>query len=401
MTWRGRPGGGVRRRWAIPCRILHKLGAMGGRAQAPRLRSRRTRTGPSRLQPPTPGPFMKAAIFAENGGPEVIHVAELERPEPGPGQVRLDVRASSLNHLDLWVRRGLPVEIPMPHVGGSDMAGVVDAVGAGVDGVRPGTRVVVDPSLDWGWVEGLRRGPGLHEPEFRVMGEHTQGGFAEYAIVPADNLLALPDHVSFQEAAAAGLVGVTAWRAVVGRGQLRAGERVLVTGGSGGVSTMAIQIARHAGAEVWVITSGEDNGARVRELGAHHVIDRTAGDVKGQLRASLGGRGVDLVVDSVGEALWGTLVRALAPGGRLVLYGATTGPKVETDLRHVFWKQLSILGTTMGSPVEFRAAMEAVFRGDVAAPVHRVTDLDGVRGAHEELEAGDVFGKIVVVPPGS
>lgn len=341
---------------------------------------------------------MKAAIFREHGDPSVIEVAELDRPEPGPGQVRLRIRASSLNHLDLWVRRGLPVEIPMPHIGGSDMAGEVDAVGLGAEGVEVGTRVVTDPSLDWGWVEGLRRGGGLPEPEFRVMGEHTQGGFADYAIVPADNLLALPDEVAFETAAAAGLVGVTAWRAVMGRGRLRAGERVLVTGGSGGVSTLAIQIARRAGAQVWAITSGEENVARVRELGAHHVIDRTAGDLKGQLRASLGGRGVDLVVDSVGEALWGTLVRALAPGGRLVLYGATTGPKVETDLRHVFWKQLSILGTTMGSPLEFRAAMEAVFRGDIAAPIHRVTDLDGIRAAHEELEAGQVFGKIVVVP---
>jgi NADPH:quinone reductase-like Zn-dependent oxidoreductase len=339
---------------------------------------------------------MKAAIFEEHGGPEVIRVAEVPAPEPGPGEVRIRVRASSLNHLDLWVRRGLPIRIPMPHIGGSDIAGEVEAVGPGVGEVTPGTRVVVDPSLDWEWFEGVRRGEGLPEPEFRVLGEHTHGGFAELAVVPAGNLLRIPDHVSFQDAAAAGLVFVTAWRALVTRAKLRAGERVLVTGGSGGVATVAVQMARRAGAHVFALTSGEESCRRLEALGAHTAIDRLSGDPAKLVKAATAPEGVDVVVDSVGEALWGVLVRALAPGGRLVTYGATTGHAAPTDLRYVFWKQLSILGTTMGSPAEFRAAIKGLFDGELRAVVDAVVPLEGVADAHARLEAGGVFGKIVV-----
>jgi len=339
---------------------------------------------------------VKAAIFDEHGGPELIRVAEVRTPEPGPGQVRLRIRASALNHLDLWVRRGLPIQIPMPHIGGSDMAGEVDAVGPGVENVAPGTRVVVDPSLDWEWYEGVRRGPGLPDPEFRVLGEHTQGGFAQYAVVPVRNLLQIPDEVSFRTAAAAGLVSVTAWRALMSRAVLRAGERILITGGSGGVSTMAVQMARHAGARVFALTSGPESCRRLRELGAHVALDRLEGEPKELIREATGQRGVDVVLDSVGEVLWGTLIRALAPGGRLVTYGATTGPGPVTDLRHVFWKQLSILGTTMGSPAEFRAAMALVFDRAIRPVIHAEVSLDEVGRAHELLEAGEVFGKVVV-----
>lgn len=341
---------------------------------------------------------MRAAIFEEQGTPDVVRVDEVPLPKPGPGEVRLRVRASSMNHLDLWVRRGLPIQIPMPHIGGSDIAGEVDETGPGVQGLRPGTRVVVDPSLDWEWYEGVRRGADLADPEFRVIGEHTQGGFAEYAVVPAANLLQLPPEVTFESAAAAGLAGVTAWRALISRGGLRAGERVLVTGASGGVSTMGVQIARKAGAFVFAVTAGAENVARVEELGAHVVLDRTEADLGAMLREATGRRGVDLVLDSVGEAVWEPLLKCLAPGGRLVTYGATSGHAASTDLRYVYWKQLSILGTTMGSPAEFRAAMEMVFRGEVTPVVDRVLPLEGVREAHRLLEDGDVFGKLVLIP---
>lgn len=341
---------------------------------------------------------MRAAFFKNHGDPSVIEVGTLPTPEPGPGEVRLRVHASSVNHLDLWVRRGLPFPIPMPHIGGSDMAGVVDAVGPGADPSLIGERVVVDPTLDWEWITGARRGGPIPEPEFRVLGEHTQGGFAEFAVVPAANLRHLPDGVSFETAAAGALVTVTAWRALFGRGGLQAGERVLITGGSGGVSTMAIQLARHAGAEVFALTSGAENTQRLTALGAHHVMDRTAGTVKGLFQATMGARGVDLIVDSVGAPLWPALIRALAPGGRLVNYGATAGPEATVDLRHLFWKQLSILGTTMGSPAEFTRAMEMLFQGHIAPIVHASVSLDGVRDAHAQLEEGHVFGKIVVTP---
>ena len=270
--------------------------------------------------------LMRAAIYSEHGGPEVIRIAELPDPEPAPGEVRIRVACTSLNHLDLWLRRGTPAPTPMPHVGGADIAGVVDRVGSGVHGVRPGTRVAVDPALDWEWYRVGPSGDALPNPRFRVVGEHTQGGLAEYAVVPAANLLQLPGHVPMEVAAAAGLVYVTAWRALVTRGRLRPGERVLVTGGSGGVATAGVQIAAATGATVFAVTSGSENVARLAELGADVVVDREGGPLGSLLREATGARRVDLVLDSVGEAIWTDLIKALGVGGRLVTYGATTGP---------------------------------------------------------------------------
>lgn len=342
---------------------------------------------------------MRAAIFHEFGGPDVIRVVDdFPDPEPGPGEVRVAVRATSLNYLDLWVRRGLPVETTMPHVGGADVAGVVESVGAGVSPELRGLRVVVDPSLDYDWFDGTSRGPGFRVRRLRLIGEHTDGALAELACVPAANLLEVPPEVAWEDVAAVGLVAVTAWRGLVGRGRLRPGERVLVTGASGGVSTMAVQIAGMAGATVHALTSGAANVAKVRSLGAHHVYDRLAGDWVRRLKGDTGGRGVDVVLDSVGEALWESNLRSLAVGGRLVSYGATTGAGATTEIRHLFWKQLSILGTTMGTPAEFREVMGLVFQGRLRPVVHEVLPLEEVARGHEMLEKGEVFGKLVVVP---
>ncbi|WP_405283129.1 zinc-binding dehydrogenase [Gaopeijia maritima] len=342
---------------------------------------------------------MRAAVFHENGHPEVVVVEERPRPEPGPGEVRIRVRASALNHLDLWVRRGLPIETTMPHIGGSDLAGEVERVGPGVAADLVGTRVVVDPSLGYDeFYERPDRGVAFADPPLRLIGEHTDGGLAEFVVVPAENCVQLPNGVSFEAAAAASLAAVTAWRAVIGRGRLTPGESVLVTGGSGGVSTLAVQVARHAGARVHAVTSGADNVARLRDLGAHHAYDRTDGDWVKALKADTSRRGVDLAIDSVGEAMWESVLRSLAVGGRVVCYGATTGPRVTADLRHVFWKQLSILGSTMGTPAEYRRAMQLVFDGHVEAPIHDVLPLGDTRRAHERLEAGGVFGKLVIRP---
>jgi len=341
---------------------------------------------------------MKAAIFAEFGGPQVVHLDDVPVPDPGPGEARIAVRAAAMNHLDLWVRRGLPFEIIMPHIGGSDISGVVDATGPGVVGVEPGTRVVVDPSLDYDWYDEAPSGPNLPAKEMRLIGEHTQGGFAEYCVVPAGNLVEVPESVSFQEAAAASLVGVTAWRALMVRGGLRTGEKVLITGASGGVSTLAIQMARLAGAEVFAVTSGPGNVAKARELGAHAVYDRNEVEWGREVFRDTGNRGVDLVLDSVGEAIWPDCLRALAVGGRLVTFGATTGAAGATEIRLVFWKQLSILGSTMGSPADYRNAMNLVFQGNVEPVIHSVLPLERTREAHEMLEAGEVFGKIVLTP---
>lgn len=340
---------------------------------------------------------MKAAVFHKNGGPEVVTVAEVPTPHPGPGEVRIRVASSSLNHLDLWMRRGLPFEIPMPHIGGSDIAGTVDELGPGAPSSWLDRRVLVDPSLNYDWYR-LARLPSARAEPLEIIGEHTQGGFAEYAVAPAANLVEIPRSVTTEVAAAAALVGVTAWHALMARGGLRAGERVLVTGASGGVSTMAVQYARVAGAEVFAVTSSEDNARRVAELGAHHVFDRTSSDWAAELFRATGKRGFDLCIDSVGEAIWPGLVRGLAVGGRLVTFGATTGATGKIDIRLLFWRQLSILGSTMGTPAEFRQAMNLVFGGHVTPPIHSVLPLDEVRGAHELLEAGGVFGKIVLQP---
>ena len=341
---------------------------------------------------------MKAALFHEYGGPEVVRVEDVPLPEPGPGQVRVRVRATALNHLDLWVRRGLPLQLHLPHIGGSDIAGEVDAWGPGVPGMIRGTRVVVDPSVDYHWYGGIGSGPSLPNPQFRILGEHLPGGMAEYVLVPAANLLEIPARVSFETAAAASLNAVTAYRAIFCRGAVRVGERVVVTGGSGGVATLAIQMARQAGARVYAVTSGGESVARVRELGADVAYDRLEVDAPGEIWRETGKEGVDVVVDSVGGAQWNSWLRTLAPGGRLVCYGGTAAPVVEMDLRLLYWKQASLLGTTMGSPREYREAMSLVFTGAIAPVIHATLPLEKAREAHELLEAGHVFGKVVLIP---
>jgi NADPH:quinone reductase-like Zn-dependent oxidoreductase len=286
----------------------------------------------------------------------------------------------------------------MPHIGGSDFAGTVDAVGPGAEGVPIGTRVVVDPSLRYQWYEGQDRGPSFEEAPFQLIGEHTQGGFAEYAVVPAENLLEVPEEVPLAEAAAAGLVFVTAWRALVTRGRLKAGERVLVTGASGGVGTAAIQIAAWAGADVFAVTSGADKVRLCRELGARVVYDRNEVSFSREVWRDTQKKGVHLVFDTVGEHVWSDCLRALSTKGRLVTSGATTGSRGVTEIRLVFWKQLSILGSTMGTPTEFRRVMRLVFDGSLRAVIHDEFPLEEARRAHELLESGKVFGKVVLLP---
>jgi NADPH:quinone reductase-like Zn-dependent oxidoreductase len=339
---------------------------------------------------------MTAALFRENGPPDVLQIERVPVPEPGPGSVRLRVEAAALNHLDLWVRRGLPIETTMPHIGGSDVAGRIDAVGPGV-AVDEAARYVVDPSLGCGTCEWCRRGDTPLCITYRILGEHTDGGFAEFVVVPAANLYAVPDALPLEQAAAAPIATLTAWRALVTRARLQAGESVLVTGASGGVATAAIQIARYLGARVYAVTSA-DSVERVRGLGADVVYDRDSTDFSRALWHDTDRRGVDVVLDSVGAAFFESSVRSLARGGRMVVYGATTGHAATLDLRVVFWKQIEILGSTMATPSEFRAAMDLVVEGRIQPVVDSVLPLERVREAHERLEAGQVFGKIVLVP---
>jgi NADPH:quinone reductase-like Zn-dependent oxidoreductase len=341
---------------------------------------------------------MRAAIFEEHGGPEVIQLRDdIPTPEPGPGEVRLRVGASGMNHLDLWVRRGLPIETTMPHIGGSDIAGTVDALGDGVSGWSAGDRVVVNPSLWCGRCEWCRAGEEPLCVEYRILGEHTQGGFAEYVTVPARNLYRIADDTPFEIAAAAPLAFLTAWRGLVTRARLRDGETVLVTGASGGVATAAVQIAKRLGARVYAVTSTPWVD-RVHELGADVVYDRTEPDYGKALWDATGKRGVDVVFDAVGSATFRQNVRSLGRRGRMVVYGATTGATGEVDIRLMFWKQLEILGTTMSNQTEFREVMDRVFHGELTPVVDVAWPLDRAREAHERLEAGEAFGKIVLRP---
>lgn len=341
---------------------------------------------------------MRAAIFHENGGPEVVRIEEVARPTAGAGEVLVEVRAAALNHLDLWVRRGIPIETTMPHVGGSDIAGVVAEVGEGVDASRVGERVVVNPSLWCGQCRECARGEESMCASYRILGEHTDGGFTEFVAVAADRAYAIPDGLSFEEAAALPISYQTAWRALLTRARLRPGDDVLVIGASGGTALAAVQIARLAGARVFAVTSGAENVRRLRELGAAFVYDREREDWSKAVFRDTARRGVDVVVENVGAATWTGSVRALARGGRLVTYGATAGPVVEIDVRVLFWKHLEIIGTTMASRSEFEAMLRAVATGNLRPVIDTVMPLDQAREAHERLEAGGQFGKIVLVP---
>lgn len=341
---------------------------------------------------------MRVAIFHENGGPEVVRIEEVARPEPGPGEARVRVRAAAMNHLDLWVRRGIPIETTMPHVGGSDVAGEIEAVGEGVDPARVGERVVANPSLWCGRCRECARGQESLCVRYRIMGEHTDGGFGEYIVAAADHLYPLPEGYAYEDAAALPISYMTAWRALLSRARLRPGEDVLVLGASGGTAIAAVQIALLAGARVFAVTSGAENVARVRALGAHVVYDRNEEDFSKAIYRDTEKRGVYVVVENVGEATWKSSLRSLAPGGRLVTFGATTGPKAETDLRVLFWRQLEIIGTTMASRAEFEEMLRAAFRGAFRPVIDSVMPLDQAREAHERLEAGGQFGKIVLVP---
>jgi NADPH:quinone reductase-like Zn-dependent oxidoreductase len=341
---------------------------------------------------------MRAAVFHEFGDPGVVRIEERPTPVPGPGEVRVRVRAAAMNHLDLWVRRGLPIETTMPHIGGSDVAGVVDEAGPGVDDPVPGARVVVNPSLSCGRCEWCVRGEDPLCVRYRILGEHTDGGFAEYVVVPAANAYVLPDAISFRTAAALPISYMTAWRAVVHRAAVRPGEDVLVLGASGGTAAAAVQVARLCGARVFAVTSGPENVERVRALGAAVVYDRLESDFAREIYRDTGKRGVDVVVENVGAATWEGSVRALARGGRLVTYGATAGHEARLDLRVLFWKQIRVVGTTMASRAEFEAMLRAAFRGELVPVIDRVLPLEDARIAHERLESGEQFGKILLLP---
>ncbi|NIO09928.1 MAG: zinc-binding dehydrogenase, partial [Deltaproteobacteria bacterium] len=297
---------------------------------------------------------MKALYFEEHGELDVIQYGEVPEPTLNAGEVLLRVRACSINHLDIWVRRGWPgLRLEMPHWCGADVAGEIVETGQGVSRWQKGQRVVVDPGINTVEDEFTRRGEATLSPGYHILGEHLRGGAAQYLAVPARNLVAIPEGLDFPTAAAPLLVSLAAWRMLIHRAELRAGESVLVVGAGGGVNSMAIQIAKLAGATVYVVAANKEKGSRARELGADVVLDRSQVDWGREIHKLTGKRGVDVVVDNVGKASLMTSIKAVARGGRIVIIGNTSGPHVEIDIRFIFGKQISLIGSTMGTHQDF------------------------------------------------
>jgi NADPH:quinone reductase-like Zn-dependent oxidoreductase len=326
---------------------------------------------------------VRAVRIHEDGGPEVLMLEEAPDPVPSQGEVLIRLRASALNHLDVWIRKGLP-SVPKPRILGADGAGVVEALGDGVTGFEPGERVVINPGIEVG------------DGRIHVIGEHGDGTNAELIAVPATNVHPIPEGLSFEEAAAFPLVFETAYRMLVTRARLREGEWVLAWGIGGGVSTAALAIAKALGARVIVTSSSDAKLERAVGLGADATVNHATGDVKAAVQEATGGRGVDVVVENVGEATWQTSLSVAAPGGRIAVCGATTGPNPPAGLHRIWWKQLSILGSTMGTGEDFAAAYELVATGRARPVVDEVLPLEQIRAAHERLEAGEQLGKIVL-----
>ena len=328
---------------------------------------------------------MKAIRIHEDGGPEVLRYEDALDPEPGPGEVLVRLRGASLNRLDIWVRKGLP-SAPKPRILGADGAGVVEALGEGVTGLEPGQPVVINPGIE-------------HGGRIAIVGEHSDGTHAELAVVPATNVYPLAEGLSFEEAAAFPLVFETAYRMLVTKAGLAEGEWVLVWGIGGGVATAAFQIAKALGALVVVTSSSDEKLSRARELGADAAVNHATGDVKAAVKEATEGRGADVVIEHVGEATWRTSLDAAAQGGRIVVCGATSGPNPPAALHRIWWKELVIYGSTMGTKADFEGAYELVKSGRVRPIVDQVFPLAEARAAHERLEAGEQFGKIVLRIP--
>ena len=346
---------------------------------------------------------MKAFVLRATGGAGLEQTALADvppAPPPGPGEVRVAIKAAALNHLDLFVIQGLPgLPKSLPHILGSDGAGVVESVGGGVTTVRPGEHVLINPGISDYSCEFCLKGEHSLCVRYGILGEHLPGTMAELVTVPAHNVLAVPEitpPLTWAEAAAFSLVTLTAWRMVVTRAQLKAGEWVLVWGIGGGVSLTALRIARLAGARVIATSSSDVKLARARELGAAVTVNHRTQQVTQVVREVTGKRGVDVVVENVGEETWGDSLRCLAKGGRIVTCGGTTGPKLVTDVRPLFWHQFTILGSTMGNAAEYREVVRQLGQGELRPIVDTTFPLSQAREAFERLQRGDQIGKVAV-----
>jgi len=342
---------------------------------------------------------MHAVVLREHGGRDVLSYEEIEAPEPGPGQVRVAVKACAVNHLDIWVRKGGPAfKLEYPHRLGCDIAGVVESVGAGVSGVELGERVVVNPGLSCGHCRACLSGDDNLCRRYRIIGENTHGGYAQYAVVPRANLAPYPGELSFEDASAAILPFLTAWQMLVGKAQVRPGQDVLIHGAGSGVGVAGIQIAKLFGARVIATAGSADKLAKARELGADETINYREHDFVAEVKKLTGKRGVDVVFEHIGGDTFARSIRATTAGGRIVTCGATAGFEATVDLRHVFFRQIQILGSTMASKGVLLEVLPHVAAGRLRPVVDRVLPLREAAEAHRVLEDREAFGKVVLIP---
>jgi NADPH:quinone reductase-like Zn-dependent oxidoreductase len=339
---------------------------------------------------------MLAVSISDHGGVDRLHYGVHDDPLVGPKQVRVAVRACAINHLDLWVRKGLPhLKLRYPHILGADVVGEVEQLGAGVDHLALGTRVMIAPGVSCGRCERCLAGRDNLCSQYRILGESINGGYAELLTVPVENVLPYPEGVSFTDAAAIPLTFQTAWQMLVDRAHVQPGETVLVLAAGSGVGTAALQIAKLYGARVIATASSLAKLGRAQALGADHVVDHSRKGWALEVKRISGG-GVDLVFEHVGASTWAESIRCCRWGGRIVTCGATSGWEATTDLRHVFFRQISILGSTMGSKAMLYAVIRHVQAGALRAVVDRVLPLSAAAEGHRLLEERQVFGKVVL-----
>ncbi|MBX7244363.1 MAG: zinc-binding dehydrogenase [Candidatus Sumerlaeaceae bacterium] len=340
---------------------------------------------------------MKAIIFRENGGADRLELAEMETPAPGPGQILVQVKACGLNHLDIWARKGMPVDIPMPHIGGCDVAGVVAELGEGVSGSKIGDRVIICPGQVSGRYADDYPGNEPIHPDFQIFGFHTQGGFAEYCVTDARHVVPVPRVLSHEEWAAIPLVFITAYHMLFTRGGLKENERVLVHGAGSGLGSAAIQLAKLAGATVITTSSNDQKLARaVSELHADATVNYQNTDIVSAVKDWTGGRGVNLVIESIGPDVWDASLASLAPGGRLVTAGATSGPNVSMSLRSLYMRSISVHGSYMGSRWELDKIVELAEARRIKPVVDHIFPLAETANAQTRMENRENFGKIIV-----
>lgn|SRR5574341_335880 len=342
---------------------------------------------------------MKAVFFHKHGGNEVLQYGDLDSPLPGPGDVQINIKAAALNRLDLWVRDGWPgIKLQYPHIPGADGAGVVSVIGEGVTKFAIGDRVVINGTISDGTCDQCLAGRDNLCRQGSVLGEHLRGTFAEYIVLPERNLLRMPDVFPFEEAAAASLVFLTAWHSLMTRGQIKAGESVLIVGATGGVNTAYIQIAKYLGAKVFVVGSNAEKLNKAQELGADVLIDRSQEDWGKAAYLLTDKQGMDVVVDNVGQATWPTSLRTLKRGGRMLVVGNTSGYNVQIDSRYIFNRHITIIGSTMSTIPDFETVMGLVFADKLKAVIDQVLPLEQAPAAYDLLERGEANGKLVLTP---